>query len=367
MTDRLVYWIWLASIPGLGSASMRAVTEAFGEPSCVYSASEAEIRSELEGRITPIRLNSLISARSRDLSGAYTKLSRIRGEGIRIITCLDSEYPEKFRHLHDYPVLFYLRGRLPDPDHYSLAIVGARTADSYGREMARYLARELAGKNVDIISGLASGVDASSHEGALEAGGYTMGILGCGINICYPKENYYLYRRVVLEGGILSEYPLDVKPSPGLFPVRNRLIAALSDGILVTQARKRSGSLITVDQGLELGRDIYAVPGNVDESLSEGCNDLIKCGAKMVTCPSDILEEMGIFEEQDSEEKKPGPGGLSSAERMVYSCMKIHEQSIQDIMTRCDMPFTDLLFILHSLTKKKLIVQVRQNYYRIIL
>ena len=191
----------------------------------------------------------------------------------------DKAYPERMRPYPDMPAGIYTKGRLPFEGVPSAAIVGARACSVYGRVQARRYARELAAAGVQIISGLATGVDAAAHEGALEGGGVTFAVLGCGVDICYPKENYPLMRRMLEHGGgILSEFEPGEEPAAWHFPQRNRIISALADLVLVVEARKRSGSLITADYALEQGKSVYALPGRVNDPLSEGCNRLIAQG-----------------------------------------------------------------------------------------
>jgi DNA processing protein len=218
-----------------------------------------------------------------------------------------------------------------------------------------------------VISGLAYGVDGYAHRGALEAGGATVGILGCGINICYPKENYKIFQQMEQRGGILSEYGLDVAPRAGFFPLRNRLIAAMSDGILVTQARVKSGSLITVDQGLEQGKDIFAIPGRIGDVLSEGCNRLIRDGAVMVTKVEDILTEWGQPESGECEFLMHRDNGLVKMEKMVYSVLGLEPKYIDTIMGETQLSIAELMPVLMRLERAGYIKQGLNHHYSIVL
>ncbi|HIX77814.1 MAG TPA: DNA-processing protein DprA [Candidatus Fusicatenibacter merdavium] len=205
----------------------------------------------------------------------------------------DKEYPARMKPLPGMPKGIYVKGKLPRDDLPSAAIVGGRACSAYGREQARRFARELAAAGVQIISGLASGIDAAAHEGALEGGGLTFAVLGCGVNICYPRENYPLMRRILeQEGGVLSEFQPGERPLAWHFPQRNRVISALADLVLVVEARQKSGSLITADYALEQGKSVYALPGRVNETLSEGSNRLIAQGAGIAVDPTALLEEL---------------------------------------------------------------------------
>ena len=227
--------------------------------------------------------------RERDHERAYAE---VEAQGIGFVTMEDVNYPEKLRKTFSAPRYFYYKGSLPG-ERPAVAIIGARKCSHYGSEIAWRIARELATQGIGVVSGLAYGVDKAAHDGALAGGGPTYAVLGCGPDVCYPRGHRDTYDRIITTGGgIISEYPPGTQPLSWFFPQRNRIIAGLSDGILVTEARKKSGTLITVSFGLEYGRNIYAVPGRVDDVLSEGCNYLIKEGAKSTVSAADILEDI---------------------------------------------------------------------------
>lgn len=229
---------------------------------------------------------------------------RLAEKGIRFITHLDPDYPSRLLSMYDFPAALYVKGDLPKEDEPAAAIIGARECSAYGRQTAEHMAKELAEAGVTIISGLARGIDGAGHKGALDGGGKTFAVLGCGVNICYPRSNYSLYTQIGEQGGLISEYPPDTPPLARNFPMRNRIISGLSDAVLVIEARKKSGSLITAQTGLDQGKDIYAVPGRITDSLSEGCNQLIASGAFVLLSAENLLENMGI-----SYKKKDRAGG----------------------------------------------------------
>lgn len=214
---------------------------------------------------------------------------------IRYITKNDSSYPACFREYSRMPDSFYVLGTLPDPEKRTVAIVGARNCTTYGREQAMRFGRVLAQHGVQIISGMAYGIDAWGQSGAIAAGGKVFSVLGSGVDVCYPRQNYALYRRIIREGGgIISEYPPGSMPAAWHFPIRNRLISAFSDIVLVVEAKLKSGSLITADYAIEQGKSLYAVPGRNGDPLSEGCNRLISQGAGIAWTPEVLLEELGF-------------------------------------------------------------------------
>ena len=216
----------------------------------------------------------------------------------RYISRNEAAYPEILRNYPRMPAGLYLRGSLPDPDRPAVAMVGARACSAYGKRQALHFAGVLAANGVQIISGMAFGIDAWSHLGALEAGGDTFAVLGCGADLCYPAKNRKIYEAILAApaSGILTEFEDGTQPLAWHFPVRNRIISALADLVLVVEARSRSGSLITADYALEQGKNIYAVPGRLEDSCSGGCNELIAQGAGIATCPELLLEVLGVKE-----------------------------------------------------------------------
>lgn len=217
---------------------------------------------------------------------------RAERAGARLLTCLDSVYPPLLRHLELPPPVLYVRGRLREEP--SLAIVGSRRASAYGLEAAELFARALAAAGVTIVSGFARGVDAAAHRGALDAGGATVAVLGCGVDVDYPRGHRRLGEAIAERGAVISELPCGAEPRAWNFPVRNRIIAALSLGTLVVEAAVRSGSLITARQALELNRDVLAVPGRIFDERALGPNTLIAAGAVPARCPRDVLETLGL-------------------------------------------------------------------------
>ena len=227
-------------------------------------------------------------------------------EDIKTIRKGDPLFPVRLLHYPDMPEVLYLRGCLP-PQGPACAVVGARACTSYGRTQAYALGRYLARHGIAVVSGMASGIDGCAQRGALDAGGYSLAVLGCGVDVCYPRSNIELYYDLAMQGGILSEYPPGFRAAPYCFPARNRIISALSDVTVVVEARCRSGSLITADFSLEMGKTVMALPGRIDDDLSAGCNHLIAQGAGIVDSFAAILDEFGISEEkQDAVEHQSG-------------------------------------------------------------
>lgn len=258
------------------------------------------------------------------------------------IRCIDNrseEYPEKLRNYPGMPKKIYVKGELPIPEKPSVAIVGARMCSAYGRMQAFRFAKELSSAGVQVLSGLAYGIDSEGHKGALEGGTPTFAVMGNGADICYPARNLPLYQRIIRnKGGIISEYPSGTRAKNYYFPARNRIISALSDVILVVEAKEKSGSLITARYGLEQGKAVYAIPGPVTESLSKGCHMLIYDGAGIAYTPEILLSEWGISLEKPKKSMEKIQLGLASDLNMVYSCLDLRPKNPDDFIRETGFP-----------------------------
>ena len=245
----------------------------------------------------------------------------------------------------------------------AVAVVGARGCSEYGSQLASAFAEMLAKERVQIISGLALGIDGAAHQGALKAGEDTYGILGCGVNICYPSAHYKLYGQMLTHGGIISEFPLDSGPIPMHFPMRNRIISGLSDAVLVVEAKEKSGSLITAELGLEQGKEIFAVPGRITDHLSGGCNRLIQQGAHMAISPNDILEYLGVKCEKRLIIHEKNANALAKPEKMVYACLDFKAKHLEEISDRCRMSISECMGILLELELQGYVFRTANHYY----
>ncbi|MER1967468.1 DNA-processing protein DprA [Castellaniella sp. GW247-6E4] len=285
-------WIRLGLEPGLGAARIRDLLAVFGMPQDIYAASTGSLARHLD----PGLATSMRQAPDQATQTAIDKaLDWLHQPGHRLLTLADPEYPAALLALHDPPPMLYLNGRPDLLQRPAIAVVGARSATVGGMDNARAFARHLAQQGWCIVSGLASGIDAAAHEGALEAGpdaGGTIAVLGTGIDIVYPARNRALAHRTAQHGLLVSEFPLGARALPFFFPMRNRIVAALSRGVLVVEAARQSGSLITARLASELGREVFAIPGSIHSPLSRGCHALIRQGAKLVESSEDILEEL---------------------------------------------------------------------------
>ncbi|HWT76288.1 MAG TPA: DNA-processing protein DprA [Mobilitalea sp.] len=361
------YSYWLANINHVGVKKIELLLQVFGCAEEVYRASEEELGTFMkeccpqEVRFTAKDISELCKSRvSEKIHDSYAKLIQ---SGIYFVSKEDERYPDKLRNIYGAPYALYMKGNLPGKEEKLLAIVGARECSPYGREMAKYFAGAIAKEGIAVVSGLARGIDSYAHEGALAVQGITYGVLGCGINICYPKENINLFMEMQKNGGIISEYAPGVQPFAGNFPMRNRIISGLCDGILVIEAKEKSGSLITVDIGLEQGKDIYALPGKVSDQLSCGCNNLIKMGAKLVTTPEDILEDFILEYKKSVPNFKKNNKLLELNEKIVYASLCLDPKHIEEIAVQTGLSMDLLMEKLLILELRGLVKQTMKNYY----
>lgn len=279
-------WLRLTSVPGVGGETQRQLLKAFGLPEAVFAAGLPALRGVV-GATLAERLVSHDGGAEIDAALAW-----VEAAGNRIVTLADSEYPQALLTIADPPVLLYAKGRVDLLNHPGLAIVGSRNATKAGAANAEAFAAALAGAGLAIVSGLALGIDAAAHRGALAGNGTTIAVIGTGIDRIYPARNEALAREIAERGVIISEFSLGTPALAGNFPRRNRLIAGLARGCLVVEAADRSGSLITARLAAEAGREVFAIPGSIHSPLAKGCHKLIKQGAKLVESAQDILEEL---------------------------------------------------------------------------
>lgn len=284
MADAYMYW--LDSIEGLGKGAKMNLMQAFGSAEEVYLAREKLVNCILESKKQELFWEA---KRKKDI---FKEFEWLLEEGIQMVTLYDETYPQKLRYIPDEPFGIYFKGRLPNEEVPAVAIIGARECSQYGEYIAGELGKCLGSSDIQVISGMAKGIDGISQWEAVRAGGSSFAVLGCGVDICYPKSNQKLYDNLLVKGGVLSTYPPGTMPMAKLFPPRNRIVSGLADVLVVIEARRRSGTSITVEMALEQGRDIYAVPGRVTDRLSDGCNKMIKEGAHVFLSPEDFVEDL---------------------------------------------------------------------------
>lgn len=308
-----------------------------------------------------IKEEILINAQMKtDMS---TRLKEMEKRGIAIVPFDDKKYPAKLRLIRNPPRALFVMGSLPG-NTVSVGIVGARRCSEYGRTAAGQIAQALALNGVTVVSGLASGIDSAGHAGALKGGGHTYAVLGCGPDICYPAGSRQLYENILeADGGILSEYPPGMHPMPAFFPERNRIISGLSDILIVAEAKKRSGSLITADFALEQGKEVCAVPGRISDPCSEGCNHLIEQGAAILYNIEKFLQDYNLKCKNCENISKCARLGLEKDEQLLYSCLDLEPKFIDIIIEETGFSFPQVIHLLNRLKRQGLVRETFKNYF----
>ena len=283
----------------------------------------------------------------------------------RIVNKGDNDYPEKLERIKGAPEKLFFRGKLPDQSKKTVAIVGARNASDYGLTLAKTIARILTLNDVQVISGLAMGIDTSGHMGAIEVERPTFAVLGCGVDICFPTHNANVFERILdYGGGIISELDVGTPPLPYNFPLRNRIISGLADAIVVVEARDKSGSLITADYALEQGKTIFACPGRVGDSLSRGTNNLIKQGAYIFTSADDVLEHLGLVVDGLMPKVEKDVSTLDYFEKLIYDTLQDGTLHIDQIIAKTKIPIVKCLNVIMSLELNGFVETTVNNYYK---
>jgi DNA processing protein len=362
--DASLSWLALALTPGVAARLSARLLKQFGSPEGVFRASLPALEScQIPGQVA----RAIVKKES--FPRAEKELSGIRKiAGCSLLNWTEPEYPQTLLQIYDPPVLLYVRGDPQVLNLPSLSIVGTRRPTLYGTQMAQRLGRELAARGVVIISGMARGIDAIGHQGAMEAHGRAVGVLGTGIDVCYPKENKKLYEKVLERGAILSEFPLRTHPAPENFPVRNRIVAGMPLGVVVVEGAQYSGSLITARLAMEFGREVFGVPGNVTQPVSFAPNQLIKQGAKLVTCAEDVIEELPtpvraalVQAEQPEAEQRNllAAAALRGPEKQLYELLNAEAPvHIDDIVERSSLNSSQVLATLFDLEMKGVVRQL---------
>jgi DNA processing protein len=359
-TEREARWA-CGLLPQLGGVALQGFLEAFGSVAAAWSATPDALR-QVAG-IGPITADAMRRFPWRRM--LREDQARVGDAGLTVIVWGDDEYPSRLRAIHSAPPVLYVRGTLEPEDEAAVAIVGSRRATAYGEEMAGELARELGRRGLTIVSGLARGIDAAAHRGALGVGARTVAVLGNGLDQTYPPEHRELAAEVAGSGALLSEFPLGTAPLRPHFPRRNRIISGLSLGVVVVEAGVESGALITANHALEQGRDVFAVPGRVHARYSEGCNRLIKAGAKLVESWEDVLAELvpNLKSRTRRHPAGPPPPDLADDEQRVYDLLADGPLHIDAIIVQSGLGGGRAASVLVGLEMKGVIRQLRGKVF----
>jgi len=349
----------LSMTRGIGIRTYKALIEKLGSAEAIFRASRMELES-IPG--IGVKLANAIIETSRNID-VESELNLARKNNIRILPYTSDQYPGHLKNIYDPPLVLYVKGSILEADIISLAIVGSRHCTYYGLSQAERFGRLLAQKGFCIVSGMARGIDAAAHRGAIDAGGRTIAVLGCGLGVVYPRENSELAEQITQYGAIVSEFPINTPPDFRNFPPRNRLISGLSLGVLVVESSLKSGSLITAQWALEQGKEVFAVPGNIDNMYSRGTHKLIKEGAKLVEDISDIIQELGPVagtscNSDETIPNDPRSLSLNSQEKKIFSLLSSNPKDIDEIIHISGLPTSVVSSTLMILEIKKLVKQL---------
>jgi len=349
------HWLALKMVRGVGNIVGLALVRAFGSPAAVFTASGQAL--ECAGLRRPIARAIRHFDRWADVEKQLTRLQAFRG---RLVTWQDESYPESLRHIHHPPLFFFAKGDLLPEDALAIAVVGSRASSPYGLRMTAQIAEGLARFGVTVVSGLARGVDGEAHAGALRAGGRTLAVLGCGIDVTYPSEHHRLQMQIARNGAVISEFPMGTPPDAENFPARNRIISGLALGTLVVEAAEKSGSLITAQRALEQGREVFAVPGPVG-ARNRGTHRLLRQGAILIESADDIIRE--IAPQILANRPKTVPQPLDGVDARVFACLSDTGVHVDHVIGQTGLPAPAVLEALLHLELRGLTRQLPGKFF----
>jgi DNA processing protein len=347
------YWIGLSLVPDVGPVMCRKLLAEMGSPENIFRAGLKDLMA-----VRGLGQQKAENIKNFKLWGFVEKqLTLLDKRGIRAIAYQDEGYPRVLREIDGAPIVLYIRGEYHPDDRYGIAVVGSRKHTHYGEVVAQRISGELASAGFTIVSGMARGVDTLSHRAALASGGRTIAVLGCGLDVYYPAENRILMQQIAAAGCAISEFPLGTMPNRENFPRRNRVISGLALGVLVVEATPQSGSLITAQYALEQNREVFAVPGNITSSNSEGTNRLIRQGAKIVTGTADIIEELAPLLRGFIRMQHRQTTAISAEEERICSTLSSEARHIDLVSRETQLPVSKVLDLLLSLELKGVVRQ----------
>lgn len=348
--DERFYWLGFSLISGIGIKRIEKLRAQFGTLGNAWNATEKMLR---DAKLGETLINLLLAQRKKiDLQAELDKLTK---HHVQLITFLDENYPPRLKTIDDPPPVLYVRGELSPQDDKALAIVGTRKCTRYGRDVSFQLAQELAQNGVTIISGLAQGIDASAHQGALRGHGRTLAVLGCGVDIIYPRQHAELAKQIMNNGALISEFPLTTQPLGKNFPRRNRVMSGLALGVLVVEAPEKSGALITAHIAIEQGREVFVIPGNITNHNASGTNKLIQDGAKLIISAKDILDELNMeYAIQQTRIQTEVVAPSTDEENRILSYIGTEPTHIDDIIRESGLSSAEVMGLLTILELKGL-------------
>lgn len=353
-SDERYWWFALNTVPQIGAVRAVALVKHFGSPQAVLEASPAQLNSVPEIGEKAVRALKV----QVDEEHAVEQLAKLEQHNARLVSILDSDYPDQLKRIYDPPPFLIIKGDFQPQDRLAVAIVGSRISTEYGRQVTEMLCHELSKAGLTIVSGIARGIDSIAHQTAIAHGGRTIGVLGCGLDVTYPPENKKLYEEIAGSGAVVTEFEFGTRPEKFNFPARNRIIAGLSRGVIVVEARKGSGALVTAQHAVEQNREVFAVPGNITSVASHGANELLKQGAIPVTQAADVLLALGIDPSARTAAKERPRISLPEAEQVIYDSLSTQPQLVDNLSITVHRPVGEVLSLLLSLEMAGLVRQL---------
>lgn len=354
-----IYEYWLDKIKPLRGKKKCQLCKQAGSAKALFYMEETAIRKT--GILNEKELLLLIDRRKN--TNPEKEYEELRTKKIQFVSCMSKEYPQRLLQTESPPFGIYIKGVLLNENIPSVAVIGARQCSTYGQYLARETGKALALAGVQVVSGMARGIDSLCQREAVRYGGSSYGVIAGGADICYPRENLDLYMELQEKGGIIAEQPPGTPPIAKLFPARNRIISGLCDVLIVIEAKEQSGTLITVDRALEQGRDVYAFPGAVTNELSKGCHNLIRQGAGILLSVDDMVRELGLICDKNMKKQGEIEILLENTEKLVYSCLDLLPKGLDELMTETNVSAKQLIRTLISLEMQGLICEITKNYY----
>jgi len=347
--------------PNIGPVHARTLLSKFGDPQVVFKQG----REALGNCIPSHAVNGILNYDPETDDEIGKEIERIEAEEVTVLTPLDEKYPSLLKHIFDPPGVLYVKGELSE-DEIGIAIVGTRRVTHYGKDQAKRIATYLAMQGVTVISGMAMGVDGIAQNNAIDSGGRTIAVLGCGVDVVYPPINKKLYSKIIENGAIVSEFPMGTQPARENFPRRNRIISGMSKGVVVVEGGMKSGALITATYAANQGREVFAVPGQIDKKMSEGPNELIRNGATPVTDPAQIIDMLGIPELAEDKRRKVKDiaKDLQGPEKVIFKLLDYDPINIDKIARKAKMESNHVMGILLNLELKDLVQRLPGSNFK---
>lgn len=356
-SDKRCYWLALHLIPGLGNIGFKNLLDHFEEPEQVLKAGLSDLMS-----VDGVRKTVALKIIGREYTAGPEKvLKHLEKQKIRVLLYSDPAYPQSLRLIHDPPMVLYIKGNAIPHNLSHVAVVGSRNPTHCGLKAAEKIGQGLARRGLSVVSGMARGIDSAAHRGCLAGRGFTVAVVGTGIDMVYPASNQKLFDQIAQQGAVISEFPLGTAPEPKNFPIRNRIISGLSLGVVVVEATKKSGSLITASLALEQGREVFAVPGSINSFKSTGCHFLIKQGAGLVENSDDIMDQLDLnypyAPKKDTFKETPTPP-MEVSEKEIYNVIGDYPTHIDQIAKQCNLEPSHVSSILLRMELKGMITQL---------